>query len=330
MSMMESVIRLTDRFYDPRDPDTIERQSKLQQCILIVLICYVIAGIAFYKMKEWEVAHPRIIHDVDVSFEITPPPPEPPPMAQEMGKGPGLSAGGLPGSAPAPAPAQTAKVAMPTPEAPTITKPTPVPVKPIPSRKTTVAAPIAVTAANNIKAPVVVRPPKQAPTQQPPQTGAPVVATPSGAQNSAGAPGGVDGGAGAGGAGAGGTGTGTGGAGAGAGDGGPRIATSLGTEVRMGNIAPYRKDLLMRLAQNWKPKNPNENIIVLIDLAPDGSLISVEIAPSSDNKKSDKKSERAALAAVEATKFAPLPEWFRGKHLPFKIELSKVEALQKQ
>jgi TonB family protein len=327
MSMMESVIRLTDRFYDPRDPDTIERQSKLQQCILIVLICYVIAGIAFYKMKEWEVAHPRIIHDVDVTFEFTPPPPEPPPMAQEMGRGPGLSAGGLPGSAPAPAPAETAKVAMPTPQAPTITKPTPVPVKPIPSRKTTVAAPIAVTPTNVIKAPIVVPKPTKAPTQQNPQTGTPVAANPSGAPNAAGAPGGVDGGAGTGGAGGGGTGTGQGGLGAGTGGGGaPQIAMSLGTNRAMGNIAPYRKDLLMRLAQNWKPKNPNENIIVLIDLATDGSLISAEIFQSSGNKKSDK----AALAAIEETKFAPLPDWYKGKHLPFKIELSKVEALHQQ
>jgi hypothetical protein len=33
------------------------------------------------------------------------------------------------------------------------------------------------------------------------------------------------------------------------------------------------------------------------------------------------------MEAVKATAFAALPDWYKGDHLTFKIELSKVEAL---
>ena len=79
----------------------------------------------------------------------------------------------------------------------------------------------------------------------------------------------------------------------------------------------------MRLAQNWKPKQPNQNIIVLITLAHDGKLLASEVIQSSGSKKADKE----ALASVEATAYAPLPEWYKGDQLKFKIELSKVEAV---
>jgi TonB family protein len=141
--------------------------------------------------------------------------------------------------------------------------------------------------------------------------------------------GGTEGGTGTGGSGAGGTGTGTGDMGAGTGTGNaggiPAIATRLPTGVTraMGNIAPYRKDLLVRLAQNWRPKKSYENLIVLITIDHDGKLMGSEIFQSSGSKKADKE----ALQAVQATEFAPLPEWYKGETLTFKIELSKVESV---
>jgi TonB family protein len=327
MAMMDSVIRITDRFYDPRDPDAIERQSRLQTCIIVVLVLHITFMIAGYQMKSWELAHPRIIHDVDVAFQFTPPPPPPPPVALEGMKGPGLSAGGLPGGAPgeaAPAP----KVTAPTVQAPTAKPvPTPVPAKPIPSHRTTIAPPVALTPTNLIKAHVAPPAPKQAPAPPPTPTIAGNTATQplAGAPTAGGTPNGVAGAAGTGGNGQGGTGTGQGvGTGNGAGGGAPAISMAIGAGRAMGNIGPYRKDLLVRLAQNWHPKTANENIIVLIALAHDGSLMSAEIFQSSGNKKSDKQ----ALEAVKATAFAALPDWYKGDHLTFKIELSKVEALQ--
>lgn len=333
MAIMEEVLRVTDRFYNASDPDTIDRQSQLQQCLLVVLIVHVMMMVAFWKGYGFEKAHPRIIHDVDVAFEFSPPPPEPPPMAIEGVKGIGLSAGEnpTPGSEGAPKPADATKLAMPAQQLPAVTpKPTPAPAKPIPSRKAVVQAPVAVTPTNVIKTAMAL--PKPSALKPPPvpikQT-APTASTtaPSGQPVPGGAPTGVEGGAGAGGVGQGGGGTGQGDPGAGTGfaGGGQQIATRLpvGATRAMGNIGPYRKDLLMRLAQNWKPKQANQNIIVLITLAHDGQLLSSEIFQSSGNKKSDKE----ALASVQETQFAPLPEWYKGNQLTFKIELSKVEAV---
>lgn len=335
MAIMEEVLRVTDRFYNASDPDTIDRQSQLQQCLLVVLIVHVMMMIAFYKGYGFEKAHPRIIHDVDVAFEFSPPPPEPPPMAIEGVKGIGLSAGEnpTPGSEAAPKPADTAKLAMPAQQLPTVTpKPTPAPAKPIPSRKAVVQAPVAVTQTNQIKMAMAV--PRPAAVKTPPvpikQT-APTASTtaPSGQPVPGGAPTGTDGGTGAGGVGQGGGGTGQGDPGAGTGfaGGGPAIATRLpvGATRAMGNIGPYRKDLLMRLAQNWKPKNPNQSIFAIIVIAPDGSVLSAVI--DEDKSNANKKAYKEVLQAIEDTKFAPLPEWYKGKQLTFKIELSKVEAV---
>lgn len=93
----------------------------------------------------------------------------------------------------------------------------------------------------------------------------------------------------------------------------------------MGNIAPYRRDMLYRIAQNWHPKFKNENLILQIVIGKDGQLLSAEIIESSGRRKGDKE----AIAAVEATEFAPLPEWYRGEQLTFKIAMEKVEAMRR-
>lgn len=333
MTIAEEVLRVTDRFYNASDPDTLDRQSQLQQCLLVVLIVHAMMMIAFWKGYGFEKAHPRIFHDVDVAFEFSPPPPEPPPMAVEGVKGIGLSAGEnpTPGSESGPKAADTEKLAMPAQQAPTVTpKPTPEAAKPIPSRKAVVQAPVAVTPTNVIKTAMAV--PRPAALKPPPvpinKTASTASTTaPSGQPVPGGAPAGVEGGTGAGGVGQGGGGVGQGDPGAGTGfaGGGQQIATRLpmGATRAMGNIGPYRKDLLVRLAQNWKPKQPNQNIIVLLTIAHDGKLLASEIFQSSGSKKADKE----ALASVEATEFAPLPDWYKGDQLKFKIELSKVEAV---
>ncbi|MBI4534542.1 MAG: energy transducer TonB, partial [Candidatus Melainabacteria bacterium] len=326
-------VRIADRFYECRDPETIERQGRLQNCLLLVFISHMMMVIAFVKLQEYEIAHPRIIRDVDVNFEFTPPPPEPPPKAMEMPKDIALTAGANinPGSEAAPKPLESSKVDMPAIKAlQTQETPTQVPAKPVPSRRTTMAAPVAVTATNVLRTPVGAIVPKQAPTPTPPPpvAGAASNQPLSGTPTQGGAPGGIEGGTGTGGAGTGGTGVGQGNAGAGTGEGaqgGMQIATRLptGAARAMGNIAPYRKDLLMRLAQNWHPKKTYDPIILLLQIDHDGHLISGEIFQSSGSKKADKE----ALAAAQATEYAPLPDWYKGDTLTFKIELSKVEAM---
>jgi TonB family protein len=93
----------------------------------------------------------------------------------------------------------------------------------------------------------------------------------------------------------------------------------------MGNIAPYRRDMLLRLAANWHPKKHTQgNIVVVITLSKDGRLLNTELVTGSGNDKLDE----YAVAAVGKTEFAPLPDWFRGSQLRLRVELAKVEALK--
>ncbi len=317
---------------DRRDPDSIDRQGRLGQVVVLVMIFYAILGIAFVKMQEMEKKHPRIIHDVDVSFEFSAPPPEPNFKVGDIPKPISLTEGenANPGSEAAPKAAAADKASLPTPKAPdTLPTPTQVQARPVPSHTTTVAPPVAVTPTNLIKTAAPTPAPKQAPSRTTaPVAGAASNLPTSGAAVAGGTPDASEGGTGTGGQGVGGSGTGQGdpGAGSGFGQAGGVIATRLpSTGARaLGNIGPYRKEMLIRIAQNWHPKKKAEDIIVLITLDHDGKLLSDEIFQSSGSKKADKE----ALAAVESTEFAPLPDWYKGDQLPFKIELSKVEALQ--
>ncbi len=333
MVAMTEVVRITDRFCDRKNPESIDRQGRLGQVAILVFIFYAIMGIAFVKMQELEHKHPRIIHDVDVSFEFSAPPPEPTFKVSEMPKPISLTDGenANPGSEAAPTAAQSDTVSLPSIQAPEVTKTqSQVQARPVASRIVTEAAPVAVVATNTIRtqAPAPQKP-KQAPSETSKPTIAGVAATQptSGAPIAGGTPDGEGGATGTGGQGAGGTGQGAGDPGSGTGFGlaGGQIATKLENTGRaMGNIAPYRKDMLIRIAQNWHPKTKNESIVVLVTIDHEGKLLSNEILTSSGNKKSDKE----ALEAIEETVFSELPDWYKGDQLQFKINLDKVEALQ--
>lgn len=92
----------------------------------------------------------------------------------------------------------------------------------------------------------------------------------------------------------------------------------------MGNIAPYRKDLLLRISEHWTASSANENIVVLITLDKDGKLLAVDVLESSGKKRFDEK----ALAAIKTTIFPRLPDWYKGSQLVFKIDMAKVAALK--
>ena len=96
---------------------------------------------------------------------------------------------------------------------------------------------------------------------------------------------------------------------------------ALGT-ILFGNIIPYRKDLQARVT-NDLPQNVNfGDMAVLISIAKDGGLISTEVSQSSGSTNKDK----VVLSAVRKTQFAPLPEWYHGDHLTFRIEPSKCKS----
>ena len=338
VSMLHEAVRITDRFYGIGDVEAMDRQGRLQNCIILVFIFHMMMVITFLKLEELEKARPRIIKDVNVAFEFIPPPPPPPPQVKEKPKVLSLTAGDLPqpGSEAAPKPLPSDAVEMPAIKAPTVEPvPEPVPAKPVPSRRTTQAPPVALTPTNVIEsrfqAPSQLQTkPREMPAEHIPViAGNPAERPLSGATRQGGAPDGDAAGTGTGGIGTGGTGQGAGdrGAGAGFGDaGGIPIATRLPVAATraMGNIAPYRKDLLMRIARNWQPQTKSIDLIVLLTLDHDGNLLGSRIFKSSGKKKEDK----LALKAIQATAFAALPDWYKGDQLTFKVQLSKAEDNQ--
>ena len=330
ISFMAEVVKISDRFLDRKDPDSIDRQGQLNQVVVVVVIFHAIMGIAFVKMEEYERKHPRIIRDVNVNFEFTAPPPAPEFRVGDVPKPITLTEGENPdsGSAAAAKPHEADKVSLPTIKAEeTQPVPTPEQARPVVSRETNVAAPVSITQQNNVKAAPVTAPkssPKAAPHTA--MAGANSNSPASGAPQEGGSPDGKEGGTGTGGDGSGGQGTGDGDPGTGSGFGtvGGEIATKVGGTRAVGNIAPYRKGLLLKIAANWHPKRKNESVTVQIAIGKDGTLLSCDVVESSGNKRSDAE----AKAAVEATEFDPLPEWYKGEQLVFKIDLSKVEGMQ--
>lgn len=325
ISFMAEAVKISDKFLDRKDPDSIDRKGQLNQVVVLVVIFHAIMGIAFVKMEEYERKHPRIIRDTDVQFEIAAPPPAPEFRVGSVPRAITLTEGENPdaGSASSAKPKESDKVTLPTIKADeTQPVPTPEAATPVMSRDTTVAPPVAVTTASSVKAlPTSV--PKTAPKTRPVTdlAGARSNSVASGAPSEGGSPDGQEGGTGEGGDGSGGSGSGDGDAGNGTGFGniGGDITTKLGGSSRAtGNIAPYRKEMLMRIVGNWHPKK-STSLILRIEIAKDGSVNNVEVKESSGSKRGDAE----AVAAVEATEFPPLPDWYRGESLTFEIDLKK-------
>lgn len=85
---------------------------------------------------------------------------------------------------------------------------------------------------------------------------------------------------------------------------------------KMGNIAPYREDVLSKIADFWHPENPH-SILLLLTLSPEGVLLDRSILESSGLGAIDDE----ALAAVSKVRYSPLPLWYKADRLYFKIHL---------
>jgi len=98
--------------------------------------------------------------------------------------------------------------------------------------------------------------------------------------------------------------------------GGPTISTNLPEPTAKANITPYRTALVKKVVANWVPGKRDESVTVMVRLAPDGQVLDRWVLTSSG-----KRSAKAALNAVDGTTFDPLPSWFQGEELTFRIEL---------
>lgn len=104
-------------------------------------------------------------------------------------------------------------------------------------------------------------------------------------------------------------------------DEGSRIAlarTELSRRAQ-GNIGPYHRDMLLKIAANWQGNRRKVPVVILLTILKDGTLLEAKVLESGG-----KKADRAALKAVETTEFAPLPDWLQGEQLTFRVEMSSL------
>lgn len=315
MFTTKDVVRLSDRWFDHRHPDAISRQSRLQSCVVLVTVFHLVMSIAFAKIDEYERAHPpRRVIPSEYSFEFMIAPPElkhvvsiPKPITLIDGKEQNMGglAGAKQGEEKAAAPIlkedkiaqEVEKVAISEtqPVQKMITQPTDIPSmnpRPIKSQEESLSSP-AGEQANEDADPVARGIARDGVGEIDHGDGS--YEGQEGAQEGYGE------------------------------DSQPsqsdpfKTRSGSSSDLRV-NIAPYRKQMLIKLSQQWEaPAKKAVRLILLIDIANDGSLISAAVVGSSGNKKVD----REALAAVHRTAFEPFPEDIAAvlKHCRFQIDL---------
>lgn len=87
----------------------------------------------------------------------------------------------------------------------------------------------------------------------------------------------------------------------------------------MGNIGPYKKDMIARIGSVWHPSQHYGNISVEVQLDKSGALMSSRVLQGCGDEQVNKSLEDA----LQAVQFAPLPEWYKGEQLKFKINLTE-------
>lgn len=91
---------------------------------------------------------------------------------------------------------------------------------------------------------------------------------------------------------------------------------------RMGNIAPYRREMISRIASSWNTTRFDSvaQMSFRIEVAKDGHVERVRIVDSSGQPELD----RLMVKTIQEVEFAPLPDWYRGESLTFQISLRDI------
>ena len=101
----------------------------------------------------------------------------------------------------------------------------------------------------------------------------------------------------------------------------------LKVNIEAGNIAPYRKELLRHLSKIIPEQLISDPCIFLLCIANDGTILKVEILEPT-TKELQERSKRRLLKALEGTVFTPLPAWFTGRNLTFKINTATLQGIK--
>lgn len=95
------------------------------------------------------------------------------------------------------------------------------------------------------------------------------------------------------------------------------IAARFSSGRRVGNISPYRKEMLTRIAQHWNSTEAGDVIVLTLEIGKRGNMIQCQILQSSGNTRLDKE----AITGIQSTDFEPLPDWYGGPSIVFVVEL---------
>lgn len=91
-----------------------------------------------------------------------------------------------------------------------------------------------------------------------------------------------------------------------------------------GNIVPYQKEAISRIARNWKLQRSSGRWAVNVEIARDGKVLATHLVTSTSASEG-----RDATKVIETTAFAPLPEWFQDSRLTFEVTSETIMALVK-
>lgn len=302
MSALQIAVTIADRFTDPKNPSSVHNEGRLTNFLTNTAVAFAFVGLFIFYMGAVERNKQHaVIHDYDVAFEFTCPPPEPPMVRAQDTLIPMRFSEGT-------KPAALSNVDS-------ISKPTRLASKPVETAPTATSREQLVP-----EAPIAVVAPTRAPADAAPNprasADAAMAATPAPALAGGGA---LDGSKGASGAGGTGSGVGTGDKNSleGADFGATNSISLKAGPVAMGNIRPYTREMIALIQKSWKPPASFDQVILGVDLSHDGRVLDSHIAKGSGNEALDVD----LLKAISTIEFPALPEWYHGSHLRMKLVL---------
>lgn len=302
MSALQVAVTIADRFIDPKNPASVHNEGRLGGFVSNTAVAFAFIALFIFYMGAVEKNRRHIVmHEVNLAFEFTCPPPEPPMVrARDTLVPMSFSEGSRP--------AALSNVDNPIRATKLASRPADTPRTAEQNKIVVPEPPIAVVAP--LRAP---------PEASPAFSGSPdaaMAATPVPASVGSGA---LDGTKGA--SGAGGTGTGIGNgdknslAGA---DFGATNSLALKTgPVAMGNIKPYTRAIMSQIQKAWKPGISFDKVIVTVDLSHDGKVLDGQISQGCGNEDVD----QDLIKTIRGMDFSPLPDWYHGTHLRIKLVL---------
>lgn len=306
-----TAVRIASRYVDPTNPSSIHVAGRLQHYVMLSTMGIAVLMIWAAWMGHSQQVHRVVIHDVDVNFEFTCPPPEPRYRASAVLSPIRLEEGSRPAALSNAD--QLSKKQGELAKAIERARTESVDVKSSQHALTIPEAPVALARTMNTNsAGNMLGQPAAAATTAAPQ----VADQPVPANNNAGLTDGMENSNGAGGYGNS-SGRGDQNSLAG-GDFGISQPIDLKPGVALGNIGPYKKDIASRIKERWHPGQAFSQVEIAMTLDHDGKVLAKTLLKGTGNRQLDE----ALISTLENTEFGSLPDWYKPSRLNIRVVLS--------